>query len=149
VLDPVTVKILGNETEVRRDEIRSERLAAGGRTPVLRQVPEDWRESGEADARFGETLRVRNGKIVCARCGEKIAALGSNPKKGAVEIRQDLKMASPWIAKRWNGASPDFIFIEYVCSGCGYLIDAAQRRKAEDEPWDDYRIESTDGALDR
>jgi N-methylhydantoinase B len=140
VLDPVTTKVRTTETDVRRDEIRRERLAAGGRGPTFRLVQEGWRELRASGVRLGETLRVRNGEIFCARCEEKIASSGSNPKKGTLQVRRNLGQISPWIARRWAGVSPDFLFVEYACPGCGYLIDAAQRRVGESEPWDDYRL---------
>jgi len=144
-LDPVTTKIRITETHARRDEIRRERLAAGGRGPTFRPVHEGWRELRASGVRLGETLRVRNGEILCARCEEKIASFGSNPKKGTLQVRRNLGQLSPWIARRWAGVSPDFLFVEYVCPGCGYLIDAAQRRVGEIEPWDDYRLADPGG----
>ncbi len=145
VLDPVTTNVRTTETHARRDEIRRERLAAGGRGPTFRPVPEGWRELRASGVRLGETLRVRNGEILCARCEEKIASFGSNPKKGTLQVRRNLGQISPWIARRWAGVSPDFLFVEYVCPGCGYLIDAAQRRVGEIEPWDDYRLADPGG----
>ena len=45
-----------------------------------------------------------------------------------IEIRRPLGDVSPRIAKKWGGVSPDFDFVEHVCPGCGYLVDATQRR---------------------
>ena len=44
--------------------------------------PEGGGNYRAADVRLGETLRVKNGDIPCARCEEKICSFGSNPKKG-------------------------------------------------------------------
>ena len=141
-LDASTLKIQSQETENIRREIRKKRIAAVNKEAELRDVPEKWRDFRNNEVRFGETLRVRKNDVVCARCGAKIALLGSNPKKGAIEIRSHLQDASPRIAKRWKGESPDFVFVRYICPGCGFIIDAAQRRSDEVDAWEDYLLDS-------
>ena len=141
VFDPEMLTVKTNETQIERDEILRGRLASMGEGVALKSVREEWRELRDKEIRLGETLRVRRGDVICARCEQRIGPFGSNPKKGTVEIRGPLGDINPWIARRWGGESPDFVFVRYVCPGCGHLIDATQRRAAETDPWEDYRLE--------
>ena len=77
---------------------------------------------------------------MCARCDEQLADIGSNVKELLPTDTQELTAAGPWVARRWGGVSPDFHLVEYLCPGCGYCIDRTQRRKSEQGPWNDYRL---------
>lgn len=140
VLDPVTLTLAAKATEEDRLARRSARLGTGRKDAVLRAVSSDWNSRKDSRPRLGETLRIFEGKIVCARCDEPVSGLGSNPKEALPQAQRELGTAGPWIARRWGGTSPDFHLIEYVCPGCGYLVDVTQRRKTEAAPWSDYQL---------
>jgi N-methylhydantoinase B len=140
VLDPETLQVQSQQTETERLSRRQERLRVCGIARAPRPVAKNWHERPDRRARCGETLRIEANQFVCARCEEVVAKQGENPKAILPKIHRDLGEASPWIARRWNGVSPDFDLIEYVCPGCGYLIDTTQRRKNESNSWNDYQV---------
>jgi len=140
VLDPDTRQVRAEATEQERLSLRRQRLRACGIERAPKPVAKDWIGRADGRPRLGETLRLQAGKFVCARCDEAVADLGSNPKESLPRITRELGEASPWIARRWNGKSPDFCLIEYVCPGCGYLIDVTQRRRTESNLWNDYQV---------
>ena len=140
VLDAKTLAVDAPATEAERLKRREERLRAVGRTTAPRAVAADWHQKPDARPRFGETMRIAGHRFVCARCDEDVAGRSENPKDKLPKIERELGDLSPWIARRWHGVSPDFHLIEYVCPGCGYLIDATQRRKSETDSWNDYQV---------
>jgi hypothetical protein len=134
------LQVQAQATEAERLSHRQERLRATGNTPTPRPVAADWHEKPDPRQRFGETLRIVGHRFVCARCDQVVAKRGENPKDHLPKIHRELGELSPWIARRWHGVSPDFQLIEYVCPGCGYLIDTTQRRKNEPDSWNDYQV---------
>lgn len=140
VFDQASLAVSAQATERERLTRRKERLAACEIAREPKPVAADWHTREDRRTRLGETLRVQAGRFVCARCDEPIVETGTNPKDALPRITRELGEASPWIARRWHGRSPDFHLVEYVCPGCGYLIDVTQRRKAESFVWNDYQI---------
>jgi N-methylhydantoinase B len=139
VIDPKTSNLDLKASEQERLSRRTGRVQSAGRYNSPKPVKPDW-AGDDPRPRFGETLRVDRDGFVCARCDEPIAASDSNPKESLPTITQELSAAGPWVARRWDGFSPDFHLIEYFCPGCGYCIDRTQRRKNEHKPWNDYQL---------
>jgi hypothetical protein len=139
VLDPVTSAVEVKATERERLARLTARVKSAGRYAFPKSVRKDWNLK-DTRRRFGETLRIDRGKFVCARCDEPLADTGSNVKESLPTDTQELTAAGPWVARRWGGVSPDFHLVEYLCPGCGYCIDRTQRRKSEQGPWNDYRL---------
>jgi N-methylhydantoinase B len=129
-------------TSSNRIEMRKQRLRDVGRDDdKLREPRENWSKQRHAGHRLGEAMQVCDGHVFCARCDEKFALASDNPKQHVPVRRRELGSLGPWVAMRWGGESPEFEWVEYICPGCGYLIDANLRKKSEPEPWHDYLLQ--------
>jgi N-methylhydantoinase B len=124
-------------TRRAREARRRERLVrGGGRAGEVR-----GRAAGPPRGRrFGETLRVRDGTVVCASCEFPLCDEGTNPKERCLVVEEDLGAANPRIAVRWKGRSEKFRLVAYVCPGCGVLLDLHERRREESGHWYDCRL---------
>jgi N-methylhydantoinase B len=129
-------------TSSNRIEMRKQRLRDVGRDDDrLREPRKNWSKQRNAGHRLGEAMQVCDGHVFCARCDEKFTLASDNPKQHVPVRRRELGSLGPWVAMRWGGESPDFEWVEYICPGCGYLIDANLRKKSEPEPWHDYLLQ--------
>jgi N-methylhydantoinase B len=100
-------------TAHRRLEERRRRL--GGATPRPTDVQAD---DGE---RFTSSLRLRQGRIGCASCGELLTSIRENVKDALIREERDIVTQWP-TAARYPGANR-FVFRRFYCPGCGRQID--------------------------
>ena len=128
---------LSNRGEMRRQRLKD----AGYDADQMKEARDNWSKQRPDGHRLGEAMQVCDGYVICARCEEKLAPAGDNPKRHVPALRRELNALGPWVAKRWDGESPDFEWIEYICPGCGYLLDANLRKKGEPDPWHDYVLD--------
>jgi N-methylhydantoinase B len=85
---------------------------------------------GEALARrVGDALDLVGSNhqttLRCRRCG---CTLGPTLADGTAARQQfqPLAAAGPWLARRWDGHSPNFDLREVICPGCGQMLDVQE-----------------------
>ena len=118
------------QTIQERQRIIEQRLSeAKGAIPVRKKPGGNVvRIVGE----YLELVEIAGERVIrCRRCQHVYCSEGDNPQKYALNREQDLGSAGSWICRRWNGNSPNFVFVEYICPGCGVLIDTAERLKSD------------------
>jgi N-methylhydantoinase B len=67
-----------------------------------------------------------SGTTIPTECPQCASALGD---AGASRWTTELSHAGPWLAKRWNGKSPNFELLHQGCPSCGSLWDVSEVRK--------------------
>jgi N-methylhydantoinase B len=117
------------QTHQERQRIIERRLReAKGTGPVRKQ------SGGKVVRVVGEYLELvemAGGRVIrCRRCQHVYCPEGEDLRKYALTREQRLGDIGPWVCKRWNGNSPNFVFVEYFCPGCGVLFDTAEKLKS-------------------
>jgi N-methylhydantoinase B len=109
------------ETEARREQLRSARLAAS--RPVSADVKRDPVDGGELIHAVGDTLNAvgANGEklICCAVCAQRLSRYDEDFKTGAVVRELPIDAVSP---QNRLGDVEAFVLREYSCPGCGTAI---------------------------
>ncbi len=140
VVDPDTFEAKGEETEKLRRTIRSRRLE-----DAEKPAPAGAGRTLSPAAKKGRLLRISeyleivektdgSKAICCMRCENEFCAPGGNYKKHALRRVTDLREV-----KRVGPGEPITRYQEYVCPGCGTLleVDAWCEAVDTDEPlWD-------------
>jgi hypothetical protein len=84
-------------------------------------------ERTEKPWRVAENIELKNSGILhCRRCGEPLD--GPNGKVAISE--RPLSAASPWMALRHNGDSPNFVLEEVSCPSCATLLVIREARRS-------------------
>lgn len=116
------------QTHQERQQILQRRLSEAKGNVIVRKHP-----GGKRLRIVGEYLELvemeRETVIRCRRCQHIYCPEGEDPKKYALTREQRLGNVGPWNCRRWNGNSPNFVFVEHICPGCGVLFDTAERLK--------------------
>ena len=123
------LEVSETETQQERQRHTEQRLREASGNASVRKRP-----GGEVLRRVGEYLElVKIGKdrvIRCRCCQHVYCAEEDDPRNQALTRVQPLGKAGPWICRRYNGNSPNFELVEYMCPGCGVLIDVTERPKS-------------------
>lgn len=86
-----------------------------------------------------EYLELKDGEIVCVKCGHRFGPADENYKLGALQIDRKLEEANPLLGDAGRYVDADVVFRQYVCPGCGVLLDNEIAR-VDDPPLWDIRI---------
>ncbi len=78
-------------------------------------------------------LDESSGKVRCRRCHYVYCNQGEDPREFALQRLQELNKAGPWLAKPWNGNSPNFVLKESICPSCGVLFDVVETPRVDVE----------------
>jgi N-methylhydantoinase B len=119
-------RLLEAETRARRDSIRNARI---GRIPP----------AAERRANVGtiEALLVRRGRFICANCGTDVGSADRDARAGLLPRITELHDGGPWLARRWQGRSPEVKLWHYFCPGCAAAVCVEEHLAAESQPWTD------------
>jgi N-methylhydantoinase B len=104
----------------QRDEIRS--LRKQGRERPWASPDKTVASSDGAARKIGENLALNADGTIKCRCGRQLNDVITAPAP--------LSKAGPWVARRWNGESPNFELEETACPGCGVLHGVREVRKS-------------------
>jgi N-methylhydantoinase B len=141
VIHPETLEVDPDRTERRRQEIRQERLAKGerlspGEDPTKVRPPTKKRSLLRIHEYLEIIERSDGAKTICCiKCGYEFCSAGDNYKKHALRWTRDLRE----MKKMAEGEEPISSYQEYICPGCGTLlqVDVWCPRIDSDEPlWD-------------
>jgi hypothetical protein len=145
ILSPKTFEVDMKKTEERRQEIRQERLSKGEKLipgKVTKLGPKAKKGTLIRVSEYLEIVEKKDGtkRICCMRCGNEFCAPGDNYKKYALRWTRDLRE----LKKVTEGEQPITSYQEYICPGCGTLlqVDPWCTLIDSDEPlWDiDVRV---------
>jgi N-methylhydantoinase B len=126
-------------TELARADIRRNRIAKPGSSasPLPARVASD---EDHVDA-----LVAHDGIVRCGQCGTQLGAL-DNPKQGLVRVITDVGEAGPWVARRWNGKSPQTRLWHHFCPACAAALSIEQHLADSDETWIDSSVRALQDA---
>lgn len=123
-------------TEVRRREIRAERLAQGQPVgPILNEATPPARDAGTAAQKLSliaTSLRITRDEqahITCENCGHCFGKAAVDPKLGAAMRERAITAASPVNRFGWVDG---IVLREYFCPGCATLFSVDVQLR--DEP---------------
>jgi len=129
ILNHKTFEVDMKKTEERRQEIRKERLSKGKMlTPdkrITNLKPSDKKGSLIRISEYLEIVEKKDGvkMICCMKCGNEFCAPGDNYKKYALRWLRDLRETK----RVTEGEEPVTHYQEYICPGCGTLLQV--------DPW--------------
>jgi N-methylhydantoinase B len=109
-----------------RDAIRRARLGSS-----LRIVP------CKQPATKVEALVSDGKKFYCTQCGTDVGSVEQDARTGLIVRISELGEGGAWLARRWQGRSPDVKLWQYFCPGCGSSISVEQHLTIETKPWTD------------
>ena len=120
-------------TENRRHERRQERLAGGER----RQLP-PLQSTRERQVAEGLLLGEENGRnvLACRRCRGVLCDAAENYKKHCISHGKPVSEANPHILDPKQYIEEDIVFLEFVCPGCGLLLQTEIQRRNDAPLWD-------------
>ena len=125
--------VLNENLEVNEEQTREERNGliqerlnrAKGNVSVRKET------GGDVVRTVGECLEIvdiSEGKVIrCTRCHHIYCSETEDPRQHSLTRVQNLGKAGSWVCRRWGGDSPNFTLVEYLCPGCGVMIDTAER----------------------
>jgi len=118
-------------TKERRREMVASRLPSHIDGEGLR-IPTEKVRAVRSIGEYIEEVETDEGAVTrCSKCGHVYGPKEHNPKKFAVRRLEPLSKAGPWLCLRWNGDSPNFTLVTYVCPECGVLFETEERLKAD------------------
>ena len=129
ILNPKTFEVNMTKTEKRRQEMRQERLSKGEKLtpakPITKLQPSDKKGSLIRISEYLEIVEKKDGTkmICCMKCGNEFCGPGDNYKKYALRWTRDLHE----LKKVTEGEQPITSYQEYICPGCGTLLQV--------DPW--------------
>ena len=141
IINAKNMEVDSEKTEARRQEIRQERLKQGERLISQHDKRKlDPLERKETLMRIHEYLELVEKKdgtktICCAKCGTEFCSPSDNYKKYALRWTRDIRE----LKKVMEGQEPITYYQEYICPGCGTLlqVDTWCPLIDDDEPlWD-------------
>jgi N-methylhydantoinase B len=125
VIDPKTFQIDIQGTTNIRDKIREQRLRLGERIMLPKSENLEERKTGRKRTvlKISEYLKIiaydDNTKIICCtKCENEFCSTENNYKKYALRIIRDISE----MKKVADGAEPLEYYQEYICPGCGTLL---------------------------
>lgn len=124
IMNPETLEIDLGKTEARRHEMKQERLSKGEKlTPEKGITKVKSSEKKRTLIRIGEYLEIvekfDNTKVICCvKCGNEFCTPGKNYKDYALRWTRDIRE----IKKVAEGEQPLEYYQEYICPGCGTLL---------------------------
>jgi acetone carboxylase gamma subunit len=86
--------------------------------------------------RIHEYLNVIDGEIRCRRCGHVLGPDDCNYKLGTLMIERPLQDANPYVGDAARYVDADVQLRQYVCPGCGVLLDNEVGRVGDPPIWD-------------
>jgi N-methylhydantoinase B len=112
-------------TRKLRDGMRARRKQgeAAPWMPDDRWPPAD----GDEARRIGDALVIDDAGALRCDCGQALGGESGHAVRG----RAPLGKAGPWIARRWDGNSPNFALEEIACPACGALHSVREVRTNE------------------
>jgi N-methylhydantoinase B len=117
-------------TRKERERLVEQRMKKTKGKALIRKQP-----GGEVLRRVGEYLELveisKERVIRCLRCKHVYCSEKENPKDYALIREQALGEAGPWVCRRWDGNSPNFLLLEHICPGCGVLFDTVESLRSE------------------
>ena len=125
VIDPGTLDLAPEKTESRRREIREERLNKGVKLttdkPITKIDPSDKKKILMRISEYLEIVEKADGAkmICCIGCRNEFCPPGDNYKKFSLRINRDLRE----MKKVTEGEEPVTHYQEYICPGCGTLLE--------------------------
>ncbi len=129
ILDQKTFGVDQEKTEVRRQEMKQERLRKGRRLALgqadIKVTPTDQKKHLLRLSEYLELVEKKNGTrmICCIKCGNDFCPPGDNYKKYALRWTRDLRE----LKKVTEAEQPVTHYQEYICPGCGTLLQV--------DPW--------------
>ncbi len=129
-------------TRQRRDRLRKERLEKA------RPPRDPWQggavdPDGEPLASVLATVTIRGAgegeALCCHHCSQGLTGLHGNYRRGAAELETRLPDLSPFFGDPTTQVSSEVIYRQYLCPGCGSLLDA-EICQPEDEPSQDVEV---------
>lgn len=145
LIDEKTLKFNPEKTKRKREEIRRERLRKGQlltQGPLRRVEPSEKKKSLMKITEYLEIVEKNNGEktICCVSCGTQFCAVGDNYKKHALRLTRDLRE----IKNVTEGEEPITSYQEYICPGCGVLlqVDTFCPLIDTDEPFFDIDVKA-------
>jgi len=146
VINPETLEVDSQKTEEKRQQIRQERLSKGERLTPAKAITKLKPSAKKSNlVRISEYLeiveKIDGTKVICCiKCGNEFCAPGDNYKKHTLRITKDIRE----MKKVTEGVEPLEYYQEYICPGCGTLlqVDTWCPLIDSDEPvWDtDVRV---------
>lgn len=118
-----------DDTRARRQEIRTERL---GSETGLRTAPHAQGASSAVEALLSDGKR-----FYCAQCRADVGSAEHDARAGLVARISELGEGGAWLARRWQGRSPDVKLWQYFCPACGGSVSVEQHLATESRPWAD------------
>jgi len=120
-----------SRTRLQREKLIQQRLQEGTVSSVAQgRGARRWKEELRGSHEYLE-LDERSGKIRCRKCKQIYCDKSDDPIEFAIQRFRPLSAAGPWLAKRWNGNSPNFFLVESLCPSCGTLFDASETLKPD------------------
>ena len=86
--------------------------------------------------RIHEYLDAEAGEIRCRRCRHLFGDDTRNYKLGALCIERPLQDANPYVGDATRYVDADVRLRQYVCPGCGVLLDNEVARVGDPPIWD-------------
>ena len=81
---------------------------------------------------------ISNGEhLYCAQCHTNLGSSAQDARLSLVTRVSELGDAGPWIAKRWQGRSPEVQLWQYFCPSCGSSIRVEQYLVTDSRPLTD------------
>ncbi len=112
------------ETEKKRQEMRQERLSKGQKLtpekPITKLEPTAKKSSLMRISEYLDIVEKADGTkvICCIKCGNEFCTPGDNYKKYTLRITRDIRE----MKKVAEGVEPLEYYQEYICPGCGTLL---------------------------
>jgi len=119
------MEVDSEKTEARRQEIRQGRLKHGERLisqPDKRKLdPSEIKETLMRIHEYLELVEKKDGTktICCAKCGNEFCSPSDNYKKYTLRWTRDIRE----LKKVMEGQEPITYYQEYICPGCGTLLE--------------------------
>ena len=124
VIDSKKMEVDTEKTEARRETIRQERLEQGesliSQHDKRKLDPSERKETLMRIHEYLELVEKKDGTkmICCINCGQEFCPPSDNYKKYALRWTRDIRS----IKKVMEGQEPITYYQEYICPGCGTLL---------------------------
>jgi hypothetical protein len=84
-----------------------------------------------------DVLTADRHSFYCTQCETAVGSLEEDARAGLTLRISELGEGGAWLARRWQGHSPDVKLWQYFCPHCGSAISVEQHLTIETMPWTD------------
>ena len=119
-------------TEERRSQMRRDRLIGRGRQLAT------LRSTSARQVTEGLLLGEDNGKrvLACRKCRGILCDVGENYKQHCLSLSKPVTSANPHILDPRQYIEEDVVLLEFICPGCGLLLQTEILRRNDEPLWD-------------